>query len=80
MRRSGELSNALFVTRFTAPPIESPSISGVGDLVTSMRSIESALTVWNWNSRVEPAEPASARRFPSWVIVLKFWLRPRMRR
>ena len=47
MRRSGELSKALFVTKFTAPPIESPSKSGVGDLVTSMRSIESALTVWN---------------------------------
>jgi hypothetical protein len=47
MRRAGELSKALFETRFTAPPIESPSISGVGDLVTSIRSIESESTVWN---------------------------------
>ena len=57
MRRSGDESKALFEIRFTTPPIESPSMSGVGDFVTSMRSIESEPTVWNWNSRVAPAEP-----------------------
>lgn len=79
MRRSPELSNALFETKLTLPPMESPSMSGVGDLTTSIRSTESEPTVWNWNSRLEPAEAASAMRLPSWLIVLRFWLMPRMR-
>ena len=36
MRRSPELSKALLLTMFTAPPIESASMSGVGDFVTSI--------------------------------------------
>ena len=45
IRRSPELSNALLETRLTLPPMESPSMSGVGDLTTSMRSTESEPTV-----------------------------------
>ena len=47
MRRSAGPSKALLVTKFTTPPIASASMSGVGDLVTSTRSIESELTVVN---------------------------------
>jgi hypothetical protein len=72
MRRSGELSKALLVTRFTAPPIESPSMSGVGDFTTSIRSMASALVCSNWYSRVDPAEAAFAARLPLMVTVLRF--------
>ncbi len=41
------VSKPVFETMFTAPPIESPSMSGVGDFTTSRRSTVSALTVWN---------------------------------
>ena len=51
MRRARGRSNALFVTRFTAPASESAGVAGVGTLVTSMREMLFSARVFMLNVR-----------------------------
>jgi hypothetical protein len=77
IRRPAFESKALFVTRFTLPPIESASMSGVAAFVTSIVSMLPSDACSNSNARPKFADCAVATFTPSIVTEFRSALTPR---